>query len=161
MRMIAIAIAATLVTGCASTGTHQSSSPNTRPGYDVAGKTAFGSCMDKVAVKSGQGAGEAFLKLLVSPITTVGCVAVGTGEVAYNWGDDTEENSLRWKDNLTAQERTRLQELQQSRGNRGLYGYGGWSGPGLPQTSTYHVPGATYNVTTFGNTTTVNRINHK
>lgn len=156
MKAVVAVAAVAILSGCASTQT-VGTSPNNNRAYDVAGETAFESCMSKVAVKSGQGAGEAFLKLLVSPITTVGCVAVGTGEVAYNWGDDTEENSLRWKDNLTAQEQSRLAELQAQRGNRGMYGYGGWSGPGLPESRTYHLPNSTYQVTTFGNQTTVTR----
>lgn len=129
-------------------------------GYGVAGKTTFGTCLEAVAIKEGQGAGEAFLKFIALPFTVIGCSVAGTAEVAVNWSADTEENSLRWKqpEQRTAEESQRLAELREQRGDRGMYGYGGWAGNGVQTYGTVYTPNGSYSVSRNGNQVFVDQV---
>ena len=133
---------------------------NPPKGYNVAGKTAFESCLNATQVKEVQGALEAVGKLFLSPITAIGCTAAGTGEVVANFSNDNEENIIRWKEasQRTDAEKQRLAELIKLRGERGLHGYGGWAGNQVESYGTVYTPSGGYQVTRNGNQIFVDQV---
>ena len=85
------------------------------------------SCVDKFGVKEGQGIGEAFLKLMLSPVTMTGCVLAASAQVVYHMPEDTREAELAWNSSRTPEENDELAQLRKERGSRYLYGYDGHS----------------------------------
>jgi len=153
------------MSGCAINNPHQSVSPtadittNAQRGYSVMGETKFDSCMDKFMIKEGDSIGKAMMLMIISPVTTTSCVAIGTGQVAYHFKSDSRENSLRWKNNLSTEEKNELESLRDNRGDRGLYGFGERSAS-APETTNQmiYTDHGGYMISTTGDKTFINKV---